>query len=474
MDNTTGSNFSLKDNANGKNDETSDTLLKDTSSNRSTISKVSLRLPFKSDTFKAQSLLARFHSSRKSDSGIKSEFKATNNGTGLGLGRGWKKPGNGAEVSQSAGIEPENTSASLPDDLNQNSTVDVNTSSVKSGITGVCRTKSNEQETCMKGCMSEDSPFLPTSNNQKGTTESWFDTWPGRPKKLKSLRKRLLTSGTNNKSNTVPTQINRAEINTKNDGNELRLPPEELKTAQTDDDSSVLKCYSTREVESGDAMTSTVPSLAAGHHVSLDALLESLPLVYDPSTRQLCLGATKRGKNDFSSKIMSNLNKFEHSECDSLEQQRLETEQSVLEEDAKESHSEALLKYSEAYETSSLLKPLEIIQEVDENGETVRLIDKNTPQSGNVSGSSSLERGRFESPRNSLQRVGTNNSLSVTDASSFSSLSSSNTEFSGYSASDSAVCLGSQQSDTCSLRDLILTDNDGKTKKKGITDFLTR
>ena len=76
---------------------------------------------------------------------------------------------------------------------------------------------------------------------------------------------------------------------------------------------------------------------------------------------------------------------------------------------------------------------------MDENSESARLIGKGVSQSGNVSGSSSLERGVFESPRNSLQRASTTNSLSITDASSFSSLSSSNTELSIYSASDSAL-----------------------------------
>lgn len=468
MDDTTESDFHLKDSINGKNDETSDVLLRESHSTRSSIPKVSLRLPFKSESFKAQSLLARFHSSRKSESGIKNEIKTVNNGSGLGFGRGWNrhKQGHNIDVLHCAELEPENTSASLPDDLHQNSSVAVNVNSPLVGI-NVCRKKGDAPETSVSGCISEESPFLPPGGQR--VTESWFDTWPGQTKKLKSLRKRLLASGTN-KNNSGPINDTENHERVEDCRESSCLLPQNLNADRNEE--FVLPRISDRiQDDIEPEMNSRLPELT-GHCVSLDALLESLPLVYDPSTRQLCLGSSKKGQNESSNKRMSNtISDYDiHPEKQNLDSRK---EYSVLNEKDEESQKEALLKTSDTGE-ATLPKPLEIIQEVDENGETVRLIDKSTPQSGNVSGSSSLERGNYESPRDSLQRVGTNNSLSITDASSFSSLSSSNTELSAYSASDSAVCLGSHQSDTGSLRDFVLTDNDGKTKKKGITDFLTR
>ncbi|XP_071520095.1 uncharacterized protein [Panulirus ornatus] len=468
MDVTTENDFHLKDRVNDINDETPDVLLKDSHSTRSGISKVSLRLPFKSESFKAQSLLARFHSSRKSESGIKSELKTVNNGSGLGFGRGWNrhKQGHNIDVLHCAGLEPGNTSASLPDDLHQNSNVSVNLSS-PTAVINVCRSKGDDSET-VSGCVTEESPFLPPGGQR--ATESWFDTWPGQPKKLKSLRKRLLTSGTN-KNNSGP--VNGVENH--EGGEESKesscLLPKDV-NADRNEECDLPRNSDRVQEDTEPEMNSRLPDVT-GHHVSLDALLESLPLVYDPSTRQLCLGTSKKGQNELSSKRMSNTSLPDYDilpEKQSLDSRK---DYSILKENHEESQREALLKTSDTGE-APLPKPLEIIQEADENGETVRLIDKSTSQSGNVSGSSSLERGNYESPRNSLQRVGTNNSLSITDASSFSSLSSSNTELSAYSASDSAVCLGSHQSDTGSLRDFVLTDNDGKTKKKGITDFFTR
>ncbi|XP_042225776.1 TBC1 domain family member 14-like isoform X2 [Homarus americanus] len=475
MDDTTENDHCLNERSIGKNDETADVLLKDSNSARSSVPKVSLRLPFKSESFKAQSLLARFHSSRKSDSGIKSELKSGNNGSGHGFPRGWsrQKQVNNYDISQCVGFVPENTSASLPDDLNQNPSVALNVSKVTCAINGASRATSDVPETSISGCISEESPFLPTGGQR--VAESWFCTWPGRPRKLKNLRKKLLTSGTNNKNNSG--SVNGIENHERGEETQISssLFPKSLNTDRYEE-CDTPKNSDIRQENSEPEMCSKVSELPS-HHVSLDTLLESLPLVYDPSTRQLCLGTSRRVQNDSSNKRMSNTNILDNYNFDiPPEKQKLDSNKgySELKEKGEESQKEALLKSPDAGDITSIPKSLEIIQEVDENGETVRLIDKSTPQSGNVSGSSSLERGNYESPRSSLQRVGTNNSLSITDASSFSSLSSSNTELSAYSASDSAVCLGSHQSDTGSLRDFVLTDNDGKTKKKGITDFLTR
>nr|XP_045597853.1 TBC1 domain family member 14-like [Procambarus clarkii] len=477
MDDTTEGRPCRSDNLLEKSDGTADVRLRDSSSTRSGIHKVSLRLSFKSESFKAQSLLARFHSSRKSESGIKGELKAVNSGSGLGITRGWsrQKQGNNFDVSHCVELESENTSASLPDDLNQNSDIVASVCDPVCGINGTGRTESDEPgpEKSISGSISEESAFLPVGGEK--VTESWFCTWPGRPRKLKSLRKRLLTSATNNKHNSEIVNVCQNHEHGEENHESSCLLSQSL---STDEHESCLITESldmkldTNKLE----MCSKTPDLTSGH-VSLDAILESLPLVYDPSTKQLCLGTSKKCQNDFSSKRMSNASI--HTNCDndvSPERQKLNLGKEYSDFKGKdvESHIEELLTISDTGEATSLPKSLEIIQEVDENGETLKLIEKLTPQSGNVSGSSSLERGHFESPRNSLQRVGTNNSLSITDASSFSSLSSSNTELSAYSASDSAVCLGSHQSDAGSLRDYILTDIDGKTKKKGITDFLTR
>lgn len=416
--------------------ENVDVLLKDSR----TRSKVALRIPFKPETFKAQSLLARFHSSRKSDSGIKSEVKT-------GRGRRRVKTGN-FEVISSAVTESEDTSASLPDDLHQSPQV---TPGAVGGHHGV----GDDLGRVFTRCLSEEVTLTPTGGQR--VAESLFGTWPGRPRKLKSLRKRLLASGVNS-----------------------RITPDNDPKARDSDETQETACLLPRAMDDtprADLGDGTVPELPTktpevlGQNVSLDDLLESLPLIYDPSTKQLCLGTLKKTQNDGTGKGMSGKSPIDEIDRDvHPEKQKLGSGKGVSEETS-ESQEGCV---SEVGEVPALPKALEIIQEVEENAETLKLIEGNSPQSGNVSGSSSLERGNYEGVRNGLQRIGTSNSLSITDASSFSSLSSLNTELSAYSASDSAVCLGSHQSDTGSLRDFVLTDNDGKSKKRGIADFLTR
>lgn len=424
--------------------ENLDVLLKDSR----TRSKVPLRIPFKPENFKAQSLLARFHSSRKSDSGIKSEVKSEVKA--FGRGRRRVKTGN-FEVIPSAVTESENTSASLPDDLHQSPQVTPGEGGAVGGHHGV----GDDLGRVFTRCLSEEVTLTPTGGQR--VTESLFGTWPGRPRKLKSLRKRLLATG----------------------GNSRITPDNDPKASETDETRETA-CLLPRAMDStpmADVEDGTVPELPAktpevlGQNVSLDALLESLPLIYDPSTKQLCLGTLKKTQNDGTGKGMSAKSPIDENDCDvHPEKQKLGSGKGVSEETL-ESQEGGVCDVGEA---PALPKALEIIQEVEESAETVKLIEGNSPQSGNVSGSSSLERGNYEGVRNGLQRIGTSNSLSITDASSFSSLSSLNTELSAYSASDSAVCLGSHQSDTGSLRDFVLTDNDGKTKKRGIADFLTR
>nr|XP_053654628.1 TBC1 domain family member 14-like [Cherax quadricarinatus] len=445
-------------------DATPDVSLKEHISASTTIHRVSRRLPFKPESFKAQSLLARFHSSRKSESGIKGELKSINSSSGLGFTLGWSrhKTGNNFEVS----LETENTSASLPDDLNHNSGVCVSVCSERCGVSEGTRVRSDAGDKCV----AEETPFLPVSSDR--LTDSWFCTWPGRPRKLKGLTKRLLISGTSKNNNEAVSVHQNSEQDQEEQESSCLLPS----SMTTDNKEECVIPKKVNKTQEDMNMSTKVPNLTS-HNVSLDALLESLPLVYNPSTRQLCLGTSKKAQNDINNKRMENSSIQSNCDIDfSKEKQKLELDNgnSDLKGKIAESHRESFLSLSDTGEPISLPKSLEIIQEVDENGETLKLIDKSAPTSGNVSGSSSLERGHYESPRNSLQRVGTNNSLSFTDASSFSSLSSSNTELSAYSASDSAVCLGSLQSDTGSLRDFVLTDSDGKTKKKGITDFLTR
>lgn len=455
--------------------EISDGLLKDSCSSRCGIAKVTLRIPFKPETFKAQSLLARFHSSRKSDSGIKSEFKASGGASGLGFGRGWRrqKTGNNFEVPPSVVTEPENTSASLPDDLNQNTHVATNEGGSIGGDNGVS-TASDELDTAITRCFSEEVALSPTGGQREA--EGLFGTWPGRPRKLKSLRKRLLTSGSSSRIN--PDNVPAAKTSESEESRETcSLLPHTMDTKLWDDPAASRKTKVVVEDGYGLGMNSKT-SEVTGQNVSLDALLESLPLIYNPTTKQLCLGTLKKGHNESSVNGMSSKTTNDNFNCDiHPEKQKLGSSEnySETEEQNEESQDERFCSNSDFGEAPSLPKPLEIIQEVEESGETIKLIDKgSSPHSGNVSGSSSLERGNYESLRNSLQRVGTSNSLSITDASSFSSLSSINTELSAYSASDSAVCLGSHQSDTGSLRDFVLTDNDGKSKKRGIADFLTR
>lgn len=474
MDGTTDHDLILRDNASPeRNDSSSEAFLKDSSSPKSGgISKVSLRLlPFKSESFKAQSLLARFHSSRKSESGIKSDLKGSS-GPWSSFSRGGRTPpkvgaGN-FETSQGVGTvsDTEITSASLPDDLNQNSGL-INYSSTKARDSSAA--PSDDAEKTSAFACGEDAPFL-SSEGQK-SSESWFGTWPGRPRKLKSLKKRLLTSGT---KNAATDQFSKTSERMK-DGEETN------NQVGTGSEKAVIKdreqnCKGKLDEYSELNLSNFTNDPA--HHVSLDTLLESLPLVYDPTTRQLCVGSAKKGHNDKHNK--SRMSKaFSPERSESSEDAQIENKEHIGSEvrsldTEDESQKEALLKTYETGDSIISSKHLEIIQEVDESSESVRLIGKGTPQSGNVSGSSSLERGVFESPRNSLQRASTTNSLSITDASSFSSLSSSNTELSAYSASDSAVCLASHLSETSSLRDFPFGEGENKSKRKGITDFLTR
>lgn len=417
--------------------ENLDALLKDTR----TKSKVALRIPFKPETFKAQSLLARFHSSRKSDSGIKSEVKTS--------GRRRVKTGN-FEVIPSTVTSPEDTSASLPDDLHQSPQV---TPGCEGGHHEAPR---NDLGRVFTRCLSEEVTLASNGEGQRDV-DSLFGTWPGRPRKLKSLRKRLLASAANS-----------------------RITPDNAPKPVESDETQETACLLPRAMDDtprslvADGTVSEMPAKTSevlGQNVSLDALLESLPLIYDPSTKQLCLGTLKKPHNDCAGKGMSGKSLIGEIDSDvHPDKQKFGSGKGVCEETESQEESSV----SEVGEGPPPSKTLEIIQEVEENTETVKLIEGNSPQSGNVSGSSSLERGNYEGLRNGLQRIGTSNSLSITDASSFSSLSSLNTELSAYSASDSAVCLGSHQSDTGSLRDFALADNDGKSKKRGIADFLTR
>ncbi|KAK3883650.1 hypothetical protein Pcinc_012060 [Petrolisthes cinctipes] len=462
-------------------DESGEALLRDfpsSNNTRSGISKVSLRLPFKPESFKAQSLLARFHSSRKSESGIKSEIKTSSGsnigsgGGGLGFGRGWKRQKSpGSNNFETVGADSENTSASLPDDLNQKVNVIVNGGGgdgggASSAIVDDSRDGSEELVPPISRCLSEESGFSPMGSGQR-VSDSLFGTWPGRPRKLKSLKKRLLTSTPSQNTNTNSKSV----ANTKDQCSE--------KIDGDNDTQATLK--QDEEVSNPRTRNNTTAEMVdvSSQQVSLDALLESLPLVYNPATKQLCRGLVKKGHQDSAVPSRMPGKNIGTSEDDFhlelLHKLDSKKDKSEIQAEEEESLKEFLSSNSESTETPTVLKPLEIIQEADENGETIKLIDSSSaPQSGNVSGSSSLERGTYESVRNSLQRIGTSNSLSITDASSFSSLSSSNTELSVYSASDSAVCLASHHSDTTSLRDFALGDNDGKSKKRGIADFFSR
>lgn len=470
MDDNSEVSVSATEDAKRKSEESCEALLRDPPSSRSGISKVTLRLPFKSESFKAQSLLARFHSSRKSESGIKSDIKPNSNGSGLGFARRWRrqKSGNNFETLENIGVESETTSSSLPDDLNQNINVTLNESS-QSGAIGDESRGSDELGPPISRCLSEESGFMPVGSQR--TADNLFGTWPGRPRKLKNLKKRLLASGPNQ---SFPEPVTSAKIHDSEKKEDSHPLPQHVSVDQNEE----LYDFSTKK-DTTNEMKSTlveVPTVLS-QHVSLDALLESLPLIYDPTTKQLCLATPKKGRPDSSVTRMSSANignsegEFHLELLHKLGANKGKSEFCGKDE---ESLKEFLSKNSDSTEAPTIPKPLEIIQEVDENGETIRLIDSSAPQSGNVSGSSSLERGTYESVRNSLQRIGTSNSLSITDASSFSSLSSSNTELSVYSASDSAVCLASHHSDTASLPDFVPTDNDGKSKKRGIADFLSR
>ena len=459
--------------------EISDGVLKDSySTSRNGIAKVTLRIPFKPDTFKAQSLLARFHSSRKSDSGIKSELKTSSGASGLGFGRGWRrqKSGNNFEVPPSVVTEEENTSTSLPDDLHQNTNVARNEGGSVGGDNGVS-TASDELDTTITRCFSGEVALSPTRGQRED--EGLFGTWPGRPRKLKILKKRLLasTSGTRINPDNVPAVKTSESAETPESRETSFLLPHTMDTQQWDEPAASRKTKT--DLEDGSVLgmnqrTAEAPT----HNVSLDALLESLPLIYNPTTKQLCLGTLKNGHHESTVNGMSTQNTIDDFNSDiHPEKQKLGCSENYpgIGKENDESQEESFSSNSDLGEAPTLPKTLEIIQEVEENGESIKLIDKSSsPQSGNVSGSSSLERGNYETLKNCLQRVGTSNSLSITDASSFSSLSSLNTELSAYSASDSAVCLGSHQSDTGSLRDFVITDDDGKSKKRGIADFLTR
>lgn len=451
--------------------ELSDGLLKDSCSSRCGIAKVALRIPFRPETFKAQSLLARFHSSRKSDSGIKSELKASS-GSGLGFGRGWRrqKAGNNFEVLPSGVAEAENTSASLPDDLNHNTQAARGEGGAVGGDNGVGAPREDLQRVFTR-CFSEEVTLSSTGGQRDG--DNLFGTWPGRPRKLKSLRKKLLATGSSSRIN--PDNVPSEKTRESEERETASLLPQTMDSHQWNDTPAGSQRMQT-DPEEGTVseMSSKAPEMAS-QNVSLDALLESLPLIYNPATKQLCLGTVKKTQNEPLGKGMSGKASFDETDRDIHPEKQKLVSSKIYPELSEECESQEDGLSNEPGEAPALSKALEIIQEVEESGETVKLIDKgSSPQSGNVSGSSSLERGNYECLRNSIQRIGTSNSLSITDASSFSSLSSLNTELSAYSASDSAVCLGSHQSDTGSLRDFILTDDDGKSKKRGIADFLTR
>ncbi|XP_045124640.1 TBC1 domain family member 14-like isoform X1 [Portunus trituberculatus] len=472
MDDITESDHQPRESTVDKSDP-ADGHLKDSCTSRCGLAKVTLRIPFKPETFKAQSLLARFHSSRKSDSGIKSEFKAGSGGggaSGLGFGRGWRRPktGNSFEGPASVVTEPENTSTSLPDDLNQNSTVVTNEGGAVVCDNGVS-SASDELDTGITRSFSQE-----VSGGQ-GEAEGLFGTWPGRPRKLKILRKRLLASGAGSRINPDHVPAAKTSENAENKETSSLLPPT-MDTQTLDDPAAFRKTKA--DLEDGTALVMNSKSAEVpSHNVSLDALLESLPLIYNPATKQLCLGTLKKNNEPSVNGMSGKTTADDYDHDIHPEKLKLACSENGTElgKENEKSQEEGFPSNSELGEALTLPKSLEIIQEVEESGETVKLIDKgSSPPSGNVSGSSSLERGNYETIKNTLQRVGTSNSLSITDASSFSSLSSLNTEFSAYSASDSAVCLGSHQSDTGSLRDFVLTDNDGKSKKRGIADFLTR
>ncbi|KAK7070179.1 hypothetical protein SK128_003044 [Halocaridina rubra] len=465
MDDTPENDLIPKEKGNaGKSDSSSDVFLKDSSCSRGNIPRVSLRLPFKSETFKAQSLLARFHSSRKSESGIKSDIR-TFNSPWSGFRRGGNNPK--LDTNPDSVSETEITSASLPDDLNEKSDVlsDTSICSSKSGPESALCEGGNKTETVFLS--KEDAPFLPPEGQK--SSESWFGTWPGRPRKLKGLKKRLLPSGGKNTSDAVDKKNGKLQAG---EGN-LSLDLDTL--CDKFDQRNALEGPENGKFDEQDMNRS---KKGPAEHVSLDTLLESLPLVYDPTTRQLHVGnANRKGYHDYTCHKTIMLKKKAHdyrSDCkvqDNVNEENLESDRNLFLEDESQ-QKEALLNSSEIGDSIFSCKHLEIIQEVDENSENARLMNKETPQSGNVSGSSSLERGAFESPRNSLQRASTTNSLSITDASSFSSLSSSNTELSAYSASDSAVCLTSHLSDTSSLRDFNLGEGETRRKEKESPTFI--
>ncbi|CAL4147251.1 unnamed protein product [Meganyctiphanes norvegica] len=388
----------------------------------------------RAESFSAGSLLARFHSSRKSESDIQGEGKK---GTSCSGG----VAGPRREICERNASD---TSASLPDCLHQQV--------VGEGASGSQGSLQNPAEAVgdreLRGgsedhvndeveVTEENSPFI-DARNGSGLMDNWFLTWPGRQKSLKNFMKRKKNIGEKKGS------VENNPIKPK----DKKVPIDEDVHTFCGSDKDIAKVLN---METQEKLTG---------HVSLDALLESLPLVYDPTTKQLCIGRENNSLNG--------------SRRPPIRSQSLPSDESDLDKNGyehtvpvdfpteNESQKELLIKHMEACSPSYL----ESIQEQDECSEGARLM-RASPTSG-TGGS----RGHFESPRNSLPRVSTTTSLSMTDASSFSSLSSSNTELSLYSASDSAVCLGSHLSDTSSLHSF--TDADTKLKRKGITEFLSR
>ncbi|XP_076034464.1 TBC1 domain family member 12-like isoform X2 [Oratosquilla oratoria] len=322
--------------------------------------------------------------------------------------------------------------------------------------------------------------------------KEWFRTWPERHAKLKQLLKKKSVSdiepGMPSQQEwlleeAVPTLVESEDEYLSRDESKGKLVYKHGSEENFDSEQDLMtKCFTeeshllshdhsddvtSKKKANGSTTQDRLLVKSSHQNVSLDTLLESIPLVYDPVNKQLCLrhkGDSLSCHRKMSQERLPELVLKE----DPANTNKPETEDNRLVSPERNRLQEGHGKLS----PSSDCVTLQSIQEVEEN-EGGLLVDCNSYNHHSRSGSSDCA--NLDSPKNTLQRVSTHNSLSVTDTGSFSSLSSSNTELSLHSVSatteDSAVGLGSQASDNSSVQDLIL---DTKVKRKGITDFITR
>ena len=332
--------------------------------------------------------------------------------------------------------------------------------------------------------------------------DNWFSTWPVREKKSK---KKFDYQA----ENTIPNKLNENHCYEsrkvrKNDKRSSWLSSSfedtlgengnlvfknDLKINESFSN-SIFVCDSFRRMNPNSKESKTPNNL------TLDNVLESLPLVYDPSTKQLCLGVDKKSINSkkeshnlldrvLNRPIKNNLELESYDETDfkknigsSHEKTNLHFGQSSSCDGEDEEVKESLLSSNsichDNIKDSVDIACEEMEEKVDDikykknNNQHKRDFELSFQSKNKVTTDQTSESDSLKG--NSLPRTTTSASLSFTDASSVSSISSSNTEVSLASASDSAVCLAS---DTVSLKDLHL-DIDCKGKKKAFTDFFPR